>query len=220
MSVQLFTSRTGGFSTGSYEGLNLGLHVGDEASLVLKNRTQLRSNHGPIVFMNQTHSNEVCVVQDDSTTPDCDGLITTTSGLTLAVQVADCIPLLLKSDNCVAAVHVGRKGLMNGITSKTISMMGDVSDGEISALIGPHICALCYEVGQDLFDVVRESRPDACAQTRDGKPSLDLRTSLSRELEELGVQVRHDMRCTVETPDLYSYRRDGVTGRFAGLISL
>lgn len=220
MSLQLFTTRAGGFSTGSYQGLNLGLHVGDDAALVTKNRAQLASIHGPIVFMNQTHSADVCVVQDDVATPNCDALITTTPRLSLAVQVADCIPLLLRSKEVVAAVHVGRKGLMNGISEKTISIMREMSDSDISAVIGPHICALCYEVGQDLFDGVKASRPDACATTRNGRPSLDLRTSLANELEELGVEVSHDLRCTVESPELYSYRRDGVTGRFAGLISL
>jgi hypothetical protein len=91
----------------------------------------------------------------------------------------------------------------------------------ITALIGPGICGQCYEVPAQLRDEVAAAVPATHCTTRNGTPGLDLRAGIAAQLAAAGVrQVQADGRCTAEDPDLYSYRRDGVTGRFAGLIWL
>ena len=105
---------------------NLALHTGDDRDRVLRNREDLqRDLHlDSLQFMNQTHSNTVVMVNAASEIdPDADALVTQQPGLGLAVLVADCIPLLLSSPTCVAAVHVGRVGMTNGIIDKTLDVM-------------------------------------------------------------------------------------------------
>jgi copper oxidase (laccase) domain-containing protein len=63
--------------------------------------------------------------------------------------------------------------------------------------------------------------PEAGCRTRAGTPGIDIRGGIEAQLASAGVRhVSGDRRCTAETPELFSYRRDGSTGRFAGLIWL
>ena len=216
-----FTNRTGGASTGAFASLNYGLHVGDDESAVLQNRRILEEELGPVQFMNQVHGNRVAIIESVTDEyPTADALVTGIPGVTLAVQVADCIPLLLHSTHSVAAVHVGRKGLVNQVTQRTLEVMRDMGSTHIEAIIGPAICGKCYEVSQEIFDQVVALHPAAAAQTPSGTPSLDLPAALRAVLITEGVSVIDESRCTVESPDLFSYRRDSVTGRQAGIISL
>jgi YfiH family protein len=136
-------------------------------------------------------------------------------------MVADCIPLILNSKFAVAAVHVGRKGLVNRVTEKSIEILREFSDHEITATIGPAICGKCYEVSQDIFDEVVKSHPATASQTHLGSPALDLVAGLISDLNELGIhKIANQTRCTFEDEDLFSYRRSTVTGRQAGLVWL
>jgi YfiH family protein len=136
-------------------------------------------------------------------------------------MVADCIPLLLKSKDAVAAVHVGRKGLLNRVAEMAIDVMREISDSGISAIIGPAICGKCYEVSDEIFSEVIEGHPDSASQTVSGTPALDLVAALISDLQKLGItDIDNQSRCTLEHDDLYSYRRDGATGRQVGLVWL
>jgi len=91
--------------------------------------------------------------------------------------------------------------------------------GRMVALIGPAACGRCYEVSAELHDEVSAVLPQARSMTRQGTPALDLRAGIAAQLAAEGVtDVRHDDRCTIETPELFSYRRERTTGRFAGYI--
>ena len=216
-----FTKRTGGVSTGAFSSLNLALHVGDEPALVLENRRVLGQEIGEHQYMEQVHGNRVVIVEAVSDEPPtADALVTGIPGVALAVMVADCIPLLLTSKVAVAAVHVGRKGLMNSVALGAIAAMREIGASEISATIGPSICGRCYEVSQEIFDEVTAVHPAAAVTTLSGTPSLDLPAALERVLLTEGVSISFDRGCTVEDPALFSYRRDGVTGRQAGIVWL
>jgi YfiH family protein len=216
-----FTNRTGGASSGAFASLNFGLHVGDEPSSVLANRKRLSDEIGEIQFMSQVHGNRVAIIEQvTDEAPTCDALVTGIAGISLAVQVADCIPLLLYSAESVAAVHVGRKGLINGVTLAALEVMRDIGSSEISAVIGPSICGSCYEVSQEIFDEVTSLYPDSRAMTPRRTPSLNLPAALKTLLADERVTIIDEGRCTLENPDLFSYRRDGVTGRQIGVISL
>lgn len=215
----IFTSRLGGVSKAPFDSANLGLHVGDDPFDVATNReTLIRQIGMPIVFMEQVHGDTVVLVEKDSNTPTCDALITTHHNLALAVMVADCIPLLLKSDVAVAAVHVGRKGLMNGIARKTIDAMRDLGAEVIYSYIGPNICGNCYEVSEEIFNQVIEKYPSADSSKRTGKFTLDLVAGLKSDLKDT-VLIDHSS-CVFEDSKSFSYRRDGITGRQAGVIWL
>ena len=221
MSVSFFTDRLGGYSQGDFSSLNLALHVDDDPALVLRNRELMTEHHGATMYMNQVHGDDVAVITNtEHASPTCDALITSTPGITLAVLTADCIPLLLSSQNVVAAVHVGRRGLVNGVARKTVQMMRELGAQEISGKLGPSICASCYEVDQNTFDEVVALHPTARSQSATGATSLDLARALVTDLNLLSVQCTVDDRCTNEDSNLFSYRKSHRTGRQAGLIRL
>lgn len=216
-----FTRRTGGVSHGAFASLNLGAHVGDSLEDVLKNREILANKVGPTQYMNQVHGDRIAIVEEvTDEAPTADALVSGIPGIALAVMVADCIPLLLKSSESVAAVHVGRRGLINGITKKTIAVMREMGATQITAIIGPSICGQCYEVSKDVYQEVVSENPFAESRTRSGSYALDLPAALRSILSDEGIAIINKGECTLESPDLFSYRRDGVTGRQAGVISL
>ncbi|MEN9679261.1 MAG: hypothetical protein RLZ57_390 [Actinomycetota bacterium] len=212
-----FTNRIGGVSETPFDTFNLALHVGDFESFVHENRAKLVEEIGiPVCFMDQFHSNKVEIVSTNEFAPKCDALITTENKLALAVMVADCIPLLLKSEVAIAAVHVGRAGLMNGIAPKVIEIMQDLGAEKISGYIGPSICGNCYEVSQDIHNDVVLQHPDSDTYPHTGKYTLDLVAGLKSQLRN--VIVHDHGSCVMEDPNYFSYRRDGITGRQVGVI--
>jgi YfiH family protein len=217
-----FTDSTGGNSAGAFRSRNLALHVGDQPKSVERNRMELSDEiDRPIQFMNQVHGNDVEVIDQFShVSPTVDALVTTNSTIALAVMVADCIPLLLSNEGSIAAVHIGRRGLLNHLTQRTLSVMNALNPSPITAIIGPSICGTCYEVSEDVFDEVTSLFPRSQSQTSAGGFALDLAAALTFDLQESGITVHDYSRCTVEENSLFSYRRDGVTGRQAGVIWL
>lgn len=217
-----FTDRTGGLSTGAFLSNNVATHVGDDETTVLANRGRLEFDLGfPIQFMDQVHGNVVASIGSETVSaPTADALLTQSTGIGLAVMVADCIPLLLSNSKSVAAVHVGRRGLMNEVALSTIQAMRLIDPSEISAVVGPSICGQCYEVSRDVYDDVSVEFPLSASKTRDGGLALDLSRALIDQLQGHGVMVVDEGRCTVEDENLFSYRRDGVTGRQVGVVWL
>lgn len=217
-----FTDRTGGLSTGAFLSNNVATHVGDEVATVLANRARLESDLGlPIQFMDQVHGDVVATIGNEIVVaPTADALITQSAGIGLAVMVADCIPLLLSNASSVAAVHVGRKGLMNEVAMSAIQAMRSIDSSEITAVVGPSICGQCYEVSEDIYEEVSTRFPLAASTTSDGGFALNLSRALMDQLQKSGVRVVDEGRCTVEDSALYSYRRDGVTGRQVGVVWL
>ena len=171
--------------------------------------------------MNQIHGDDFVIVnQLTDIDPTCDALITTTAGIGLAVLVADCIPLLLSSKTVIAAVHVGRKGLVNSITRKVIHEMRRLGATTIHAQLGASICGRCYEVPEAMADEVARTLPAAHALTRGGTSALDLPKALIAELVSQAVTYEASTQCTLENNEYFSYRRHNITGRNAGVIWL
>ena len=171
--------------------------------------------------MNQAHGNTVAVVDSKSRyEPNADALVTAEAGIALGVLIADCIPLLLwdQTADVVAAAHVGRKGLLNGVARNTVEVMNSLGAQGVQALLGPSICGTCYEVGGEIHDEVVSMYPKAHSLTVAGTLALDLPGALADELAGYGIKISRSPICTVENPQFFSYRRDGVTGRQAGLI--
>jgi YfiH family protein len=212
-----FTDRRGGSSLGVYESLNLALHVGDDPEVVAANRAHI----GAAQFMNQVHGDEIVIIDSvTSDVPTCDGLITTKPAISLAVMVADCIPLLLVSKEAVGAIHVGRAGLVNRIALKAIQTMRSLGSIDIHAILGPSICGACYEVPFEMQQDVMQEHPRSFATTRKGTPGLDLPKALIADLVSAGVSFEASTNCTYEDQLYFSHRRQNPTGRFAGVVSL
>ena len=212
-----FTDRRGGSSLGAYESLNFGFHVGDDPAAVTSNRSSIPNAQ----FMNQVHGDKVVVIDELlATDPTCDAMITTKTGISLAVMVADCIPLLFISREAVAAVHVGRAGLINKVAIKTLHQMRTMGAIDVHAIIGPSICGRCYEVPFEMQQDVIADHPRAFSTTHKGTPGLDLPTALIADLVAEGVSYEASSSCTMEDDLYFSHRKHNPTGRFAGVVSL
>lgn len=193
------------------------MHVGDDPAVVDSNREKI----GSAQFMNQVHGNQIEVIESVSIEiPTCDGLITKSTNVSLAVMVADCIPLLLVSKEVVGAIHVGRAGLVNRIALKAIDLMRSLGAIEIHGVLGPSICGSCYEVPFQMQQDVIADHPRAFATTRKGTPGLDLPKALIADLVAAGITYEASTICTFEDELYFSHRRQNPTGRFAGVVSL
>jgi YfiH family protein len=221
MAQMLFTARHGGTSTGKYSSLNLGDHVGDELADVANNRNILRKLLSRVepVFMNQVHGNEVIEIVDNSQSKvTADALITRQTGLPIAVLSADCLPILIKGASIVGVIHAGRKGILNGIISNTISKMRTLGGEDLEATIGPAICGDCYEVDIQMYLDAIEIDPNLA--TKPETHSLDLKKAAAGQLDSQSVSVNDLGICTAHNFNYFSFRRDGISGRNAGVIVL
>ncbi|MDX6230940.1 MAG: purine-nucleoside/S-methyl-5-thioadenosine phosphorylase / adenosine deaminase [Frankiales bacterium] len=230
----VFSTRYGGVSAPPYDQLNLGYHVGDDWDRAFANRhllaTAIGSRPERCCYAHQVHGDRVLTVEAHHVGTvktragrrDADAMVTRVVGAPLVILVADCVPVLLADPGArvVAAVHAGRKGLVAGIVGRAVATMRAAGAAEIRAVIGPSVCAGCYELPADMAAAVDAAVPGTASSTRDGAPAVDLAAGVASQLAALGVTASRDRRCTVETPELFSHRRDGVTGRFAGVVWL
>jgi YfiH family protein len=224
------TDRNGGESVGPYDSLNLGDHVGDDPDRVAANRarvaTEIGLAPGDLRFMNQVHGAQVAQVgRETDEIPAADGLVTAARGIALAVLVADCVPVLLaaRRSDVIAVAHAGRRGVAAGVVAATVSAMQELGarPSRIVAKVGPAICGRCYEVPLAMQEEICSAVPEARSTTAAGTPGLDLRAAVVAQLMGAGVQtIEVESWCTAERDDLYSHRRDGVSGRFGGLVWL
>lgn len=224
---RLFTDRAGGVSEGPYAGLNLGDHVGDESAHVRANRALVARAAGVaedrLVVMRQVHGCGVVVVDEvPAVPPEADALVTTRPGLALAVLVADCTPVLLaeRSGRAAAVVHAGREGLRLEIVGRTLATLHGLGMTDLVAAVGPSVCGRCYEVPPAMRADVAHGAPAAWSVSWTGTASLDVAAGVVEQLTGHGIPVTWVPGCSREDPDLYSHRRDQVTGRYGGITVL
>lgn len=227
----VFSGRMGGSSGPPYESLNLGLGVGDDPAAVAANRDALAVACGltaaDLTWMRQVHGRDVWYASDGAAEPPgpVDAMFTDVPGRALCVLVADCVPVLVADPRAriVGAAHAGREGLVAGVVPALLAAMAEAGadPARLRAVIGPAICGGCYEVPEELQSRVSAVVPAAKCATAAGTCGLDIRAGVRAQLEAAGVgRIGTDSRCTRQSPGLFSYRRDGRTGRFAGLVWL
>ncbi|MGZ4445096.1 MAG: peptidoglycan editing factor PgeF [Nocardioides sp.] len=220
-----FTDRHGGVSAAPFETLNLAVTGDDDEAARAENLRLLLADFAPAAAyadLAQVHGREVVLAQP-GTRPEADGIVTDRPDVVLLVRVADCVPVLLADADgrVVGAAHAGRPGLAAGVVPRTVARMRDLGAGPLTAWVGPHVCGACYEVPAAMRAEVAAVEPASAATTSWGTPALDIGAGVRAQLEREGVEVVDAAVCTRETPDLYSYRRDGAgAGRFAGLVRI
>lgn len=226
---RVVTDRRGGASTGDFDSFNLGGHVGDDPAAVAANRARLARRLGlpptGIVWMDQVHGTRIARVTRPTggAVPATDGLVTDRPGLALAVLTADCVPVLAADSEAgvIGAVHAGRVGATGGIVPALIGAMTSLGAraDRITVLLGPAAAGEHYELPADMADEVEAALPGSRTRTVAGTVGVDLRAGLTRQLAGLGVtRVDADPRCTIADESLFSYRRQGRTGRQASVI--
>ena len=224
----LLTTRAGGQSVGPFASFNLGGHVGDDQLAVAANRARLRGFvPADPLWLSQVHGAAVANADVSEGVPEADAVLARSSRRVCAVLTADCLPALLCDDDAsvVAAAHAGWRGLAAGVLENTVREMG-VPPHRLRAWLGPAIGPAAFEVGDEVRAAFVADDPEAAtafvARPVAGKWLADLFVLARRRLVAAGVtRVSGGEVCTVSAPQrFYSYRRDGVTGRFASMVWL
>lgn len=170
-------------------------------------------------LMDQVHGADVAAVGAD-TPPGAelrqvDALVTAQPDRVLGVATADCVPVLLATDQAVGAVHAGRRGVQAGVVAAAVAAL---PGRDLRAVVGPAIGGCCYEVPATMQAAVVEVAPSAEATTTWGTPSLDLPGAVVGDLVALGAQVTRVAACTRCDPGWFSHRADPDAGRQLGLV--
>jgi len=219
-----FTDRAGGVSPTPYASRNLAAHVGDDPGCVRANRDGLEAElaAGSLSWMGPVHGIDLVVLNTPrSITPNVDALATAATGVPLVTLGADCAPLLVAAGDLVIAAHVGWRGLVEGMTSQLLDLLRarGIDAASAQVLLGPAICGSCYGIPVERAERIGEVCPAALMVARNGGPGADIRVGLATEWRAVGAEAQVIGGCTAEDERLFSHRRDGITGRQAGVIA-
>ncbi|MES0873021.1 peptidoglycan editing factor PgeF [Sinimarinibacterium thermocellulolyticum] len=221
----LQTQRSGGVSQGPFASLNLGEHVGDVPAHVAENRRRLQAllPDAP-QWLCQVHGTAVVRLPCAVAQPMADAAWTDRPGVVCAVQTADCLPVLLCSDDgaVVAAAHAGWRGLADGVLEAVLAAL-PCPAARVLAWLGPAIGADAFEVGPEVRErfLAADAGNHACFRRGAGdRWYADLFALARGRLRACGVRAVHGGGlCTVGDPRRwFSHRRDGRCGRMASLI--
>ena len=219
-----FTERGGGESASPYLSRNLAAHVGDDPAKVRANRDGLERTLGvgALSWMGPVHGIELAELETPCTiTPNVDALATSASRVPLTTLGADCVPMLVAAGDHVIAAHVGWRGLADGMTSSVLRHLAKrgIDPAGARVLLGPAICGTCYTVAADRAEVIEAASPEALHRLADGGWGADIRRGLTAQWSRVGAAVQSVGGCTAEDARYFSHRRDGITGRQAGVIA-
>ena len=236
-----FSTRHGGVSPLPDKALNLSRVSWDSPQNVEENRRRFFSalalRPETLATLCQTHSSEFHIIngaphQWNPGTPG-DALITRSPGLALAVQLADCFPILAADPvtRAIACVHAGWRGTLGGILPNTLSGMVQhfgCDPLRLLVAIGPGIRSCCMEVGEELAPAFKQAFPGLGIlrphPANPGKYLLDLPQALKLQAAAAGIPEKSvfDLgMCTRCRPDeFFSYRAEGAhAGRMMAVIT-
>jgi len=211
----------------------------DSADNIARNYRRLLAVTGAtgrrLTEVHQVHGGDADVLtpdnprDDNARDPRADAIVTNDPTVVLAIRTADCLPLLLASEDgtVVAAVHAGWRGIVAGVIPNAVAAMVRLGATGIVGAIGPCIGGEAFEVGEEVATQFEKTfTPDTLVVLRRPhwpKPHIDLKRAAFLQLAAspgaAGAQVLPN--CTVSEPDLFfSHRRDnGRTGRMASVIA-
>ncbi|MGI9050590.1 MAG: polyphenol oxidase family protein [Rubrobacteraceae bacterium] len=206
-----FFTRLSGVSKPPYDSLNVSRKVGDDAMSVDENLSLIREamNDRPSAWVRQVAGDGIVRVSGAEFAGEADAMLTGEEGFSLAVTVADCVPVALVGEREVGIVHSGWRGTLSGISGKAAR---ELDDPGVRAYIGPCIRECCYEVSEELAGTFAATFG---ADVVDGR-NLSLPAAIRTDLESAGVEEIYDLGlCTGCRSDLfYSHRKQGPhTGR-------
>ena len=181
----------------------------------------------PWTWLRQVHGATVVVVEHpgDHAGAQADAAVTAVPGAALAIQSADCAPVLFEGGDSggvsiVGAAHAGWRGLEAGVLEATVAAIRSLGGDGVCARLGPCISPAAYAFGTaDLTRLAFRFGPDVVGATSAGGPALDLRANVRRVLADLGVPLDEtEVRCTALDPGWFSWRGRAEHGRQASVI--
>jgi YfiH family protein len=211
-------------------GFNLAAHVGDDARTVEDNRQclrrQLRLRREP-GWLRQVHGSRVVQLPYADGELGADASWTQEAGLACVVLTADCLPVLFCDDaaSVVAGAHAGWRGLAAGVLEATVAAL-PVEAHELNAWLGPAIGPAAFEVGEEVRAAFVRHDPRSGAwfvpSSRKDHFTADLFGLARLRLRQAGVHRVHGggVCSYTDASRFYSFRREGVCGRFASLVWL
>lgn len=242
-----FTTLQDGTSVGSFEGLNIAYHVGDDAEAVLNNRRlvadAIKMPLEQWVFAEQLHTTNVYKVTSadlgagvhsfESGIKATDGLYTTESNVVLATFYADCTPLYfyVPSRHLIGVAHAGWRGTVDGMMHemlKTLKEVEGIHPEEIFITIGPCIGRDAYRVDDTVINEVKKSKvanyEETFVELGNGQYKFDPKLLNYKQALHEGVpkeNISVTSYCTYTDTDLfYSFRKNQVTGRMMNFMCL
>lgn len=228
--VQALTTVRGlpGASPPPFEAFNLGDRCGDDPAAVAANRAALvKVLPAAPHWLRQVHGIEVHTTVSGTPPiepPRADAAYADAPGIVLSVLTADCLPVLVCSDNGaeIAVIHAGWRGLAAGVIEAGVARFSAPRE-RLLVWLGPAIGAVSYEVGMDVRDAFvaqDDGAKTAFVPTQSDRWYCDLYRLARRRLAAVGVnRVYGGNFDTFTDARFYSHRRDGShSGRFASLI--
>jgi|MDSY01.1.fsa_nt_gb hypothetical protein len=222
------TTRHGGSSSGAFSSNNIRFDIGDEAAAVAANRVELLTaiNHQlayatgvfealpvSLQWLDQVHGSQCVYVDEHSIndTPEADAAWTDKPGIGIAIQTADCVPILIadQGGGIVGAVHAGWRGVAANIVNNLVVSM-PAKPKDLMAWIGPCIGLRQFEVGEDVWSVMMSMFPEAVHKhpSDPSKRLIDLALISRWQLQQCGVgSISAANICTYASADFYSYRQ-------------
>ncbi len=178
---------------------------------------------GEWTWLRQVHGADVVSVtrRGDRAGATGDAIVTTTEGAVLAIQTADCAPVVLVGDGALAVVHAGWRGIVAGVIPSALDALRCRTDSDIRAYLGPCIGASAYEFGRRDLELVEAAvGAPVGSRTRAGRPSLDLAAAVRAQCRSGGVATLDDLPVAGCRPDTsgegwFSHRTRGDTERQA-----
>jgi hypothetical protein len=188
--------------------------------------------------VNQIHSDKVFILDDVNCTPGeamnvpADAVLTHIPGKPIGVFTADCLPILIYDPRLrvIGAIHAGRKGSEQSILLKVVREMNRVYGSCSEELIvgfGPAIGGCCYEVGEECVLPFKKMFPDDISWLRPSRLNKYFLNLIAvNKMEGVGAGLRQENifsmdHCTCcSTEKMFSYRREGKTGRILSTIML
>lgn len=226
-----FSTRKGGYSSGCYSSMNLGLSTGDDRNIIQKNYEkfceELCVDSKAVVLSDQTHDKNIRIVSRkdagkgfvrEKDYKGIDGLITNERNLPLMTYHADCTPIIFFDPvkNVVGLAHAGWRGTALSIATEMISKMKDKygsKENEIKVAIGPAICGKCYEVGVEVKEALELLPIDSkqYIENHGDKYFPDLANINKALLKSVGVldkNIECSNTCTKENSHMYFSHRE------------
>lgn len=192
----------------------------DEAELAVRRQDFMP---GPWTWLRQVHGSTVVEVDGPGAGAGslADASVTTHPGAVLAVQTADCAPVVFVADGAVAVAHAGWRGIVEGVLPATVQALRDRSHGPVRAVLGPVVRAHAYEFGEgDLATVAALAGPAVRSRTATGRPALDVAAAVAVVLRDTGVDDLVDLGYDTADEAWFSHRVRGDAGRQVTTVTL
>ena len=236
-----FSARIGGVSKAPFEGLNLSFTNDNRGDVMENYRRFSRCAGFPDESMvMDSYEHGITVTKVDSrdrgrgftreSLPPCDGLITDDPKVTLITGHADCMAFYFFDPvkKAIGLCHAGWRGALGRIGGNVIVQMVNAYGSDpkdILCGVGPSICPKCFEVGEDVCEEFEAAFPICPLRgiNSRGNPTVDLWQVAVCQFLEQGIAADHIFLmgvCTMETGNLYSYRREGRTGGMAAFLRI